>query len=353
MRQTQGQRRPRPVRHASRLGAGLLVALAAGCGGSPNTPTPPVPDAPTIACPADISLRGVTGGGQAVSYASPTTTGGSLPVTVTCTPASGSTFGIGTSQVACTARDSIARQATCTFNVSLAATALTVTKFVAFGDSVTEGENGQVAFGQRVVDTPNAYPTKLQSLFDFEFPGQGITVLNRGKGGEALEDGVKRLPGILSTEHPDALLLLDGYNDLAPCSPGQAGSPACVTGMGVVVNKLRECIQIAHDPKYGVRYVFVSTLTPPGFVSGPNDRRRDAGAIEQTNARIAPMVTSEKATLVDPYPQFLGHQADYVDIDGLHLRPAGNDVLANVFFSAIKQVIPATTLGVKSRSSAF
>lgn len=330
--------------------AAVLLAMAVACGGSPNRPTPVGP--PAIACPSDIAVRGVTGGGQAVSYPNPTTTGGSVPVNVTCSPASGSTFPIGGTQVSCTVTDSAARQAACAFVVSLSATALSATKFVAFGDSVTEGQNGRLAGGMRVVDVPNAYPTKLQSLFDYEFPGQGIVVVNRGEGGVSLEDGVKHLPGILSSEHPDALLLLDGYNDLGACPPGKAGSASCAMAVQVVVNKLRECIQIARDPRFGVRYVFVSTLTPPGPVSGPNDRRRDAGAIAETNARLRPMVPAEGAILVDPYPQFLGHEAEYIDIDGLHLRPAGNDVVARMFFSAIKVAIPANS-AVRSRFSTY
>lgn len=320
--------------------AAVLLAMAVACGGSPNKPTPI--DPPAIACPSDITVRGVTGGEQAVSYPDPTTAGGSVPVNVTCSPASGSTFPIGGAQVSCTVTDSAARQATCSFAVTLSATVLSATKFVAFGDSVTEGQNGRIAGGMRVVDLPNAYPTKLQSLFDFEFPGQAIMVVNRGEGGVPLEDGMKHLPGVLSSEHPDALLLLDGYNDLVACPPGNAGSASCATAIHVVVNKLRECIQIARAPRYGVRYIFVSTLTPPGPVSGPVDRRRASEAIAQTNGRFAQMVPAEGAILVDPYPQFLGHEAEYVDVDGLHLRPAGNDDVARLFFSAIKVAIPAT-----------
>ena len=56
---------------------------------------------------------------------------------------------------------------------------------------------------------------------------------------------------------------------------------------------------------------------------------------------------------MDSYREFLGHEAEYVDIDGLHLRPAGNDVLARTFFSAIKKAIPANALGLKPLSSIF
>ena len=335
----QGRRRRRIARRT--LGAAILLVLATACGGGPDGPTPPPPAAPTIACPGDMSVSGVTGGGRPITYADPVVTGGSTPVTTSCTPASGATFPIGATGVSCTARDTLSRQATCSFSVTLAATTLSVTRFMAFGDSVTEGQNGRTSFGVRIVDVPNAYPTKLQGMFDFEFPGQGITVSNKGKGSEFIEDAVKRLPTDLSAEHPDSLLILHGYNDLGACPPGGAGSPECATAMSVVVNKLRECIQIANDPKYGVRYVFVSTLTPPG-PSG--SRRRDGTAIAQTNARIAQMVPSERAVLVDSYAQFIGHEAEYVDNDGLHLRPAGNEVLARAFFDAIKRAVPASLL---------
>lgn len=265
-------------------------------------------------------------------------------MTASCIPSSGATFPLGASRVSCTARDAAARQAACSFAVTLSPTTLSATKFVAFGDSVTEGQNGRAVNGFRIVDVPNAYPTKLQQLFDFEFAGQGIAVINQGQGLESIEAGVKRLPGVLSAQHPDGLMILHGYNDLGVCSPGSGNSPTCKTAIQSVVNKLRECVQIAREPKYGVRYIFVSTFTPPGPAPATPDRRRDAGAIADTNGRIRDMVASEGVVLVDPHPSFLGHEAEYVDIDGLHMRPAGNEVLANQFFIAIKRAVPASLL---------
>ena len=169
------------VRQRLAAGAAGLLAMAVACGGGPDGPSQ-IPSPPAIACPAPITITGVSGGGQAVTYPAPTTTGGSAPVSVQCSPASGSTFNLGTTQVSCTARDATAREATCSFSAALSATTLGAKKFVAFGDSVTEGQNGRLAFGFRVVDVPNAYPTKLQALFDFEFPEQGVSVVNEGKG---------------------------------------------------------------------------------------------------------------------------------------------------------------------------
>jgi len=55
-----------------------------------------------------------------------------------------------------------------------------VKKFLAVGDSTTEGENGlgdqPAVISTKWDDTPNAYPVKLQALFDASYPGQGITV---------------------------------------------------------------------------------------------------------------------------------------------------------------------------------
>jgi lysophospholipase L1-like esterase len=328
----------------SYLIAVALAALVSGCG-SPNEPTPQ-PGAPTIACPANITVRGVPGGIQAVSYSAPTVTGGAVPVTTTCTPASGASFSVGTTAVACTAVDASARQAQCSFSVTLTPLLLSVTKYMAFGDSVTEGQNGRPGFrGERVVDVPNAYPTKLQSMLNVEYPGQGIVVVNRGQGGESVGDSANtRLQIELQKEKPGALLLLEGYNNLLfPCAVGLSGTQACGQAITDVVFGLRDLIRIGRRTEYGVKYILVSTLTPPGQYRGiPPDRRIANDAIVGANTQISAMVRAEGATLVDTYPTFIGHEAEYVDQDGLHLRPAGNQALAESFFAGIKNTVTST-----------
>jgi lysophospholipase L1-like esterase len=238
--------------------------------------------------------------------------------------------------------DSRGQLGQCTFSVILSAPTLSVTKFLAFGDSFTEGENGQLAIlGSPIVDPPNAYPTKLQALLNAEFVGQNIAVPARGVGGETAEAGLARLPGVLAVERPGALLLLEGYNNLTgPCPPGSGATPACTAAISTVVAALRSDIRVALAPSTGVRFVFVSTLTPPGPVVGSRDRRIAPDAIVLANAQLAPMIRAEGATLVDPHPLFLGHESQYVGDDGLHLRAPGYQVLAETFFAAIKGTIP-------------
>jgi lysophospholipase L1-like esterase len=316
-----------------------VVALLAGC----DSPMKPTPAAPTIACPANITVRGVPGGTQPVTYPAPVVTGGAAPVNVACTPGSGGAFTVGTTAVACNATDALSHQAQCSFTVTLTALLLNVTKFVAFGDSFTEGQNGQPGLrGERFVDVPNAYPTKLQFMLNAEYPGQGIVVSNQGVGGEPVDRGRLRLPGVLAREQGGALLLLEGYNDLLnSCKPQDANSAQCAATINDVVAGLRKMIQIGKVTSYGIKYIFVSTLTPPGRYLAGDDRRIAGQAIVQTNTKLAAMVRDEGAVLVDPYPAFVGHE-EYVDQDGLHLRPAGYQVLADTFFAAFMITVTST-----------
>ena len=262
---------------------------------------------------------------------------------VTCGRESGSTFPLGTTPVNCTARDTAGRQASCTFSVTLTGVALGVTTFQAVGDSFTEGENALPLTS--FVDPSNAYPTKLQALLDADYPGQA-TVLNKGHGGDEVEETVDMLPRLLMDDRPGAVLLLSGYNNLTlPCEVGNAGSAACEAAIDAVRLGVRSCIRRAKESPVGVKHIFVATLTPPGAVSAESrDRRIDGDAIVRVNERIRQVVSSEGVTLVDLYPLFLGREEEYISIDGLHLRAAGYQAIADAFFAAIKATVEQTPL---------
>lgn len=311
----------------------VVTALTIGCGG-PNTPTP-VPDAPVIACPAPVTVNGVHSP-QPVNFSAPAITGGAAPVTVLCAPGSGFVFSIGDTTVTCMARDALGRQSQCSFPVTLIPGISPIMKFLAFGDSLTEGENGRRAL-TGFINPPDTYPARLQLLLDVAYPGQAITVVNRGRSGEFAEEGADRLPGELRRDRPGAVLLLHGYNDLLNnCPERNLSAPICAEAVAEVIEKTRDMIRTAKKPEFGVRDVFVSTLTPPGpFVPPGTDKRIAPAAIVETNRRLATLIQSEGAILVDSYPRLVGREAELVDTDGLHLRPAGYQVLAESFFAAI------------------
>jgi lysophospholipase L1-like esterase len=323
---------------------GAVALIVAACGSGSKGPMDPTTTAPQIACPSDVTVPGITGSEQPVTFPAPTVTGGTAPLNLTCTQSSGASFPLGTTAVTCTATDATARQAACAFNVTLTALTLAVTKYDTIGDSLTEGENALPS--PTYVDTPNAYPTRLQALFDATYPGQGINVVNHGAGGERIEKTLELLPEYLTADRPQAVLLLGGYNNLTtPCEVGLANTSDCRAAIEEVAFGVRDCIREIKESPLGIEYIFVGTLTPPGSVTSTSkDRRIDVNAILAVNSRIRQMVTSEAATLVDIYPLFAGHEAEYVSIDGLHLQPAGYQAIADAFFTSIKATVPQTAL---------
>jgi hypothetical protein len=76
--------------------------------------------APQLSCPANIQTVAITASGRVVTYATPTVTDACAGASVTCLPASGSTFAVGTTTVTCTATDASSNQAQCSFAVEVA-----------------------------------------------------------------------------------------------------------------------------------------------------------------------------------------------------------------------------------------
>jgi hypothetical protein len=101
------------------------ISLDGGVNWSASTSAPPAMRlrspigmlAVAIACPADIYATATSLSGAVVTYATPVAIGGCGGLSVTCTPASGSLFPIGTTTVTCVALDSCGNRATCTFKV--------------------------------------------------------------------------------------------------------------------------------------------------------------------------------------------------------------------------------------------
>jgi lysophospholipase L1-like esterase len=290
-----------------------------------------------------VTVTGVAAPSQAVTFSAPTVSNGAAPVNTTCAPASGASFPLGTTTVSCAASDAMSRQASCSFTVTLKGMAIGVKKYDSVGDSFTEGENGRPSF----LDAANAYPTKLQADFDFAYLGQGVTVINRGKSGDTVEVTVEKIKSFLPADRPDAVLILSGYNNLLTggCKISDDQNPLCNGAIKAVDVGIRDAIRKVKESPVPNAYIFISTLTPSGPLVPPtNDRRLRTDAIVQTNDRIKQAAAAGGAILVDPYPLFQGHEAEYIDNDGLHPRPAGSQVIADAFFAAIQKTVPQTPL---------
>ena len=303
---------------------GLLVLVGGFVIAACSSPTAPPAPGPALMCPAPITVTSVDGSALPVPYESPQAVGGEPPIKTTCLPQSGSLFQLGATTVNCTAQDARARTTSCSFTVSVARPPrLSATRFMAFGDSITEGKD---SFGQIVA---NPCPAVLNGLLTVQYASQNISVVNKGFGGERTREGSDRIKTELDLVRPEILLLEEGVNDLS------GGDPAAVATM---IEALTDMVNKARAR--GVQ-VFIATLTPtrPGSPKGQGP----APLIPEANTQIRLLAQREGITLVDLYTGLGGNPDPYVDVDGLHLTEAGYRKVAEIFFNQI-----AATLGQKT-----
>ena len=204
----------------------------------------------------------------------------------------------------------------CTFTVTVEVVpVLSVTHFVAFGDSITEGilASGDLA--------ANPYPAELKRQLTSRYSTQEFVVQNRGVGGERTTDGVRRFPGVLGADNPEVVLLFEGVNDLAQGDQSQ---------ISVVIGNLRTMIQQAQGR--GIR-VFLGTLLPeiPG-----GSRTGPLPLIVPANDQIRMLAATQGATLVDLYQAFAGMERALIGVDGLHPNEMGYQKIGETFFNAVR-----------------
>lgn len=327
------------TREPDLLGAAvaLAVALAAACGGSPTRPTPtppPRPDAPTVACQADVALQSFDGQPVTYTVTPPTAQGGATPVAVACDAPE--TFPVGTTKVTCTATDSLQQTGTCSFTIAVTVPPkLTKTKFLAFGDSLTYGVVSDPVT-LRLMGTPDSYPSQLQGLFLQRYPTQTIFVENAGIPGEvATTDGQFRLTQEIYAKRPEVVLLMEGTNDLNGYSPNTVA---------------RTLDDMTRDSFQRGVIVFLATLPP----ARPGRRPLQAVQIPILNELIKGIASKYQANnvhLVDVYAP-LAADMSLIGKDDLHPTVQGYQVMAKTWFDAIAAALeekPSTTQPVRRR----
>jgi lysophospholipase L1-like esterase len=337
-----------------RLAAGVLFAalLASACGSSPTQPTPPTL---AISCPANPSVESPDGNAVVVTFPAPQPSGGTAPVTTSCSSQSGWTYPVGATPITCTATDAKQQTASCTFQVTVTTPPrLTATNFVAFGDSITQGvlsscdntltgtapqltwfeDLQRLRRGQLV---PYNYPDVLQNMLARRYTTQNVTVANEGVGGECPigcsppPPAVERLPRVLSTRKPQWLLLQEGVNNINFDLPSS------------IPNVINGLTQLIHQAKAAGVPVMVGTLLPERPISEGSCRGRAPDLIAPANDQIRALVQNEGEVLVDLYQAFGGVPGDLIGVDGLHPSQQGYEKMAQTFFDEIQKRLEQTT----------
>lgn len=326
----------------------LAAAVVAGCSGSPMKPPPvdPYPEGPRIACPEPVTITSPTGQPTAVVYGATTITGGAPPVTESCTHSNQSMFPIGATTVTCTATDARQRTSACTFQVTVQAPPkLTATRFVAFGDSMTVGEDGNAlqAFGSPFgspqpfgigpfaqVSAP--YPSLLRSALVARYTTQSISISNQGLRGEPLAYKSIALPPpspprfsqTLAGGQFEVALILEGANDLQ--NRDDRDIPPAIAALQTMVRDARS---------RGVKVV-LATLPP----ENPQGRLGLPWTLVPTfNSMLKSMASAESVPVADIYAAFGGDTPNFslLSGDGLHPNQDGYQKIADTFFTVIKE----------------
>jgi lysophospholipase L1-like esterase len=245
---------------------------------------------------------------------------------------------------------------------------LGVTRILAFGDSITQGEvpvAGEfpeaIAFRLRpqYVEPDRSYPADLTTLLAQRYTAQGasrvdaftinvsdntglycdpnppaprtsgIVVINAGCLGAAASDLAvqTRLVNKIGAYHPDVLLLLMGTNDLDPTSPVSSISQG-ILGVQRLIGAARSCCGTPIP-------VMVGTLLPQ--VAAELTHGGSPGLIVPFNTLLVPAATSAGARVVDVYSDIARDPTDWISsYDGLHPTEAGYQEIARVWFNSIQ-----------------
>jgi lysophospholipase L1-like esterase len=193
------------------------------------------------------------------------------------------------------------------------------TRYIAFGDSITEG------FGDDPQpDDRQGYPPRLEELL--QRAGENAIVENHGLGGERTMEGLTRIDGVLAGGG-DVLLLMEGTNDIS--------RNVSLETIRFNLDEMARKAEIA-----GLEVVHATCI--PRLLRA----RHDSENIE--NQRLAQRIRHVAGTrgrrLADPFEELFGiaNLYDRYYIPGNdpvgHPNPAGYDLLAQIFFDALREI---------------
>ena len=282
-----------------------------------------------------MSLFSESGGPVGVPYVAPTVTTTHPPVNVTCTPSSSSLFPVGSTTVSCTAADTVGF-ATCSFRVEVRRPEgqLRVSKFLAFGDSQTEGflrdpVDYATAFRPLFIVPTLTYPYRLEQMLRQRYGRDDVVVVNEGLGGETVIKGHDRIESALNKTSPDVLLLLHGYNDLLQIPVADAREA------------LRGMVRAAQVRGVEVVLATLFQISDEREASRPGSQ----AVISELNNRIRGLAASLRLDGVADLELAFEGDPSLMGSDGLHPNPAGYQRVAETFRDEIVrkfEVAPAS-----------
>lgn len=199
--------------------------------------------------------------------------------------------------------------------------------YLAFGDSITDGEGSSDETGYRTI---------LEAALKGRF-GDAV-VINEGVPGADSRRGQRTIAAAVVKHQPAATLILLGTNDWAD-EPREPSSTA---------NSLR---RIVRDAKSLEGAVFLATIPPVNTGFDENVPPERGEWIKKANALIAEVAREEAVALVDVHAAFATSESPKsLFVDGVHPNDGGYAVIARAFFDAITAAQPVSPEATSPRS---
>ncbi len=219
---------------------------------------------------------------------------------------------------------------------------LSVTRFIAFGDSITLGEDGQNLTSESVMRSHplvvfpdfQTYPGALKQQLAARYSTQTITVVPDGYAGESvtatgtLEPAPTRFARDITGGQYDVVLIMEGANDLLVTRDSLV-EPAVISG-------LRQMILTAKGRSI---QPFLATIPPEQDGCCPTNRGLGSSLVPGFNDLVRALADEQKVPLVDVYAALSDNVNTYIGPDGLHPTAAGYAQIADTFFRKIKETL--------------
>jgi lysophospholipase L1-like esterase len=196
--------------------------------------------------------------------------------------------------------------------------------YMAFGDSITQGEGSSDGTGYR-----NRLDLRL-----IAHVGAADT-RNEGADGTQTDEGADRVGRALSRQRPAYTLIMYGTNDwnTIPC---QTAAP-CDT-----IDEMTDLIATVKD--FGSLPV-LSTIIPANPARQPAERN---DWVRAQNGYLKELARAERIPLADPATLFFARDLPSLFSDAVHPNDAGYELIAQAFFTAItgpRSATGATSFG--------
>ena len=205
--------------------------------------------------------------------------------------------------------------------------AIGLTRFVAFGDSITWGATS--AYDPRFLFAAvnGGFPERLLAALNTYHAPQRFTMFNEGQPGELAGNALARFQLMLTSRRPQAVLLLEGINDL--------NNDVSVTQVATSLRRMVDAALGAGVP------VLLATMYQTYEVTDPdgNIRHNGASVIPLLNTEIEKIPSGRlNVHLVDLYPVM--DDRSFVGNDGIHTTEKGFDAMATTFLTAVEVAFP-------------